>query len=351
MDPTNDLSKIPVLHAENKNNRKKKKIMEFLPVIIAAILIVAVIVTVSIVKSKKSEVTETEDTTTSTGSDTENEDNFIIPSDNQNEEATTPVTFMEDVEISFEGLSTEFSEMLTEHAYTSAAPVATKAEIKQTTTSEYKPVKKPTAPQITTKEHLEATTVVTTEAAPQDEDVLSVINSFFNRVYYFDGQMISGTEETPLEIAMNKDDFQVFSEIDGKDISFLMQNDKMYMLNPDTKKYTEFSASVQKMFGIDSSEFSFEFNNSQFDGYNPDSTTKAVFKNQDAVCYTYKNNEGRTEFICVGNEIKQMAMFDAQSNASTVLVADEFSSQIPDEMLNFQGYSKTNIISFMSSLM
>lgn len=325
--------------------------MEFLPVIIvAAILIIAVVVTVSIVKSKKSTVNETTDTTKTT-TEPEKTDNFFVPSDTQDEEVTTtPVTFMEDVEISFEGLSSEFSEMLTEHAFTSAAPVATKPEIKQTTSS-YQPVQKTTAPQITTKEHLEATTVVTTEAAPKDEDILSVINSFFNRVYYFDGQMISGKEETPLEIAMNNDDFQVFSEIDGKDISFLMQKDKMYMLNPDTKKYTEFSAAVQKMFGIDSSEFSFEFNNAQFDGYNPDSTTKAVFKNLDAVCYTYRNKEGRTEFICIGNEIKQMTMYDAQSNASTVLVADEFSSEIPEEMLNFQGYSKTNIISFMSSLM
>ena len=344
-----NLSEIPVLHAENKNERKKKKLMEFLPVIIAAMLIIAIVITVAIVKSKKSKVNEPEDTTTKiTTTETENSDDFIVPSENQKEDITNaPVTFMEDVEISFEGLSSEFSEMMTEHAYTSAVPVATKPEIQQTTTAP----QKTTVPQITTKEHLEATTVVTTESAPQNEAVISVINSFFNRVYYIDGQMISGTESTPLELAMNKDDFQVFSEIDGKDISFLMLNDKMYMLNPDTKKYTEFSASVQKMFGIDSSEFSFDFNNAEFDGKKPDSIKKAVFKNQDAVCYIYKNKNGRAEFICVDNEIKQITMYDAESNAASVLVVDEFSSQIPEEMLNFQGYSKTNIISFMSSMM
>ena len=348
-----NLSEIPVLHAENKNKGKKKRIMEFLPVvIIAAILIIAIIVTISIVKSKKSTANEKTDTTQTTNTETEKSNDFVVPSEDQNQEevTTTPVTFMEDVEISFEGLSTEFSEMMSEHAFTSAAPVATKPEIKQTTTS-YNPVQKPTKPQITTKQHLEATTVVTTEEANQDEDVLSVINSFFSRVYYFDGQMISGTESTPLEIAMNNDDFQVFSEIDGMDISFLMQGKKMYMLNPGTKKYTEFSATVQKMFGIDSSEFSFEFNNAEFDGYKPTSVTKAVFKEQDAVCYTYQNNEGKMEFICIDNEIKQLTVYDAEENASTVLVADEFSSQIPEEMLNFQGYSKTNIISFMSSMM
>ena len=46
-----------------------------------------------------------------------------------------------------------------------------------------------------------------------------------------------------------------------------------------------------------------------------------------------------------------MTLFDSDSKAKTVLVADEFSLEIPEEMMNFKGYSKTNIISFMSSLM
>ena len=338
-------TEIPVLSAEYNKTRKKQNIMDFLPVIlISAIVIIAVIVTVSIVKTKKANKDEP------SAPVTENAADLIVPSEKKDELDTTPVTFMEDVEISFEGLSSDFSDMITEHAFNATSPVATKPEVKQTTTP-YNPPAKTTAPQITTKEHLEATTVVTTENTEQNDKVLNVINSFFNRVYYFDGEMISGGESTPLEIAMNKDDFQMFSEIEGKDISFMMLSGKMYMLNPDTKKYTEFSASVQKMMGIDSSDFKFEFNNANFDGKKPNSVTKATFKGQEAVCYTYMNDENKMEFICVDDEIKQMTLFDSDSKAKTVLVADEFSLEIPEEMMNFKGYSKTNIISFMSSLM
>ena len=49
--------------------------------------------------------------------------------------------------------------------------------------------------------------------------------------------------------------------------------------------------------------------------------------------------------------VKQIILYNTDGNAETVLAADEFSAEIPDEMLNFKGYSKTNMISFMSSLM
>lgn len=347
MNEQNYGTEIPILRAENDKNRKKKKSMKYLPVIvIVAVLIIAVIITTAIIKSKKSNKND------ESGSATEISGDFIVPSDKDdekdNEVDTSPVTFMEDVEISFEGISSDFSEMLTEHALNASTTVAIKPEIKPTKST---PAPKPVKPQITTKEHLEATTVITTENANENKKVTDVITAFFNREYYFDGEMISEGEKTPLEVAMNKEDFHLFSEMEGKDISFMMLDGKIYMLNPDTKKYTEFSASIQKMMGIDSSQFTFEFNNANFDGHNPDSIKKATYKGQDAVCYTYKNDQSMMEFICVNDEIKQMTMYDIDGNAKTVLVADEFSTEIPEEMLNFKGYSKTNIISFISSLM
>ena len=336
-------TQIPVLSAQN-HNRKKKKIMEYLPVIaIVAVLIIAIIITMAIVRSKKNNNEKTSDVIK------ENAGDLLVPSEkNDEEDETTPITFMEDVEISFEGISSDFADMITNHAMNSSSTVAIKPEItRPASTSTPKPVK----PQITTSEHLEKTTVVTNKTTNGNKKVTDTITSFFNRSYYFDGEMISGGEKLALEIAMNNSDFQLFTEMEGKDISIMSLDGKIYMLNPDTKKYTEFSASVQKMMGIDASQFSFEFNNANLNGNTPDSVTKAKYNNQDAVCYTYKNNQLRMEFICVNDEIRQMTMFDTDGNAKNVLIADEFSSEIPDEMLNFKGYSKTNIISFMSSLM
>lgn len=343
MEIINNDTPIPVLSANN--NRKKKKLMEFLPVIIiVAVLIIAVIITVAIVKSKKNNE-KTEEAIT------ENAGDLIVPSEKEDEIESTPVTFMEDVEISFEGISSDFADMITTHAMNASSTVAIKPEISKPSSNPVQKPTKPAKPQITTKEHLEKTTVVTDENAGSNKKAIDTITSFFNGVYYFDGEMISGGEKMPLEIAMNKADFQVFTEMEDKDISLMSLDGKIYMLNPDTKKYTEFSASVQKMMGIDASQFAFEFNNANFDGNNLTSITKAKYNNQDAVCYTYKNDQIHMDFICINNEIKQMTMFDSDGNAKNVLVADEFTADIPDEMLNFKGYSKTNIISFMSSLM
>lgn len=341
---TNGNHDIPVVSAINENNRKKKKLMEYLPIVVIIVLIIAVIITVAVVKSKKSNKEEP------AGFVTENAGDFIVPSDEEGETDTSPVTFSEDVEVTFEGISLDFADELTEHAINASSTIAIKPELRPSTTVTQKP-SAPAKPQITTKEHLEKTTVVTTEKTESSNSVTNIIASFFKGKYYFDGEMISGGEKTPLEVAMNGSDFQLFSEMDGKDISIMNLNSKIYMLNPDTKKYAELTSSFQKMMGVDASQFSFEFNNVTFNGEAPSSVTKAQYNNQDAVCYTYKNENNHMEFITVNDEIKQMTLFDKDGTANTVLVADEFLSEIPEEMLNFKGYSKTNMLSFISSLM
>ncbi len=341
--PTDGTGNIPVVSASIENKRKKKKLMEYLPFMIAAVLVIAIIITVAVVKSKKNNKPDADEVITESAGD------ILVSSDKEAD--TSPVTFSEDVEVSFEGISLDFADELTEHAFNSASTIAIKPEVK-TTIGNQAPseTKKTSFPQITTKEHLEATTVVTTEKTDGNDRALKTIASFFDGKYYFDGHMISNGEKMPLEIAMNGADFQVFSEMDGKDISFMNFASKIYILNPDTKKYTEITPAFQKMIGIDGSQFSFEFNNVNFDASDPESVTKAEFNGKDAACYAYENPKCRMEFISVDGEIVQMTLFE-NGEAKNVLIADEFVSEIPDDMLNFKGYSKTNMISFMKSLM
>lgn len=354
---TDNTSTIPVLSAENKNGKKNKN-MEYAFIAIAVILVIAIVITIAVIKSKKS------DTNDAKGFVTEESGDFIVANKPEPESETetiknketdiSPVTFSEDVFVSFEGISTELAESLTEHTILSAVTTAIKPDAsstqKATTTAATTKNEKPTKPQITTTEYLEKTTVVTTQPTTSDETALTNISSFFSGIYYFDGEMIAGEEKTPLELAINGSNFHLFSEMDGKDIAIMSLDGKLYLLNPDTKKYMELTASVQKMMGIDASQFAFEFNKTKFDANKPFSVTKAQYNGQDAVCYTYKDEKTCIEFISVNEEIKQMVFFDSDGTASTILTADEFSSEIPDEMLTFKGYSKTNIISFMSSL-
>ena len=328
---------VPILKAENPQGKKNKK-MEYLIIAVAVIAVIAVIIAVVAVKSKKKPeingcVTE------------ETAGDLVVPSDENFE----PVTFTEDVEITFDGINSDLEDSLTEHSMFFSTQAAVKPEVSTTFKQTTAPATK--APAVTTKEHLEKTTVVTEEVTQQKSAVIDTIAAFFAGTYYFDGDMITAGEKSPMEIAMNGSDFQVFSELDGKDISIMQLDSKTYMLNPDTKKYAELTASFQKMLGIDTSDLKFEFNSTGFDAASPTKVTKATYNGQPADCYVYKNSRNHLEFIATDSEILQMTMFTADGEAKTILVADEFTKEIPSEMMNFKGYSKTNIVSFISSLM
>lgn len=328
---------IPVVSAKN-TDRKKKKTMEYWIIAVAAVLIIAVIIAAAAVRVKKNKPQDTDVSINESAGD------LTVP-----ENEHVPVTFTEDVEVTFEGINGELEDAITEHSMYYSTQAAVKPDV--TTKLSGTTAPKTTAPKMTTTEHLEKTTVVTNEDAQENDEVLDTISSFLSGTYYFDGDMITNGEKSPMEIAMNGSDFQVYSELDGKDISIMQLDSKTYMLNPATKKYAELTASFQKMIGIDASEMKFEFNANGFDPKKPTSVKKATYNGSPAKCYTYRNDSSHLEFIASETEILQLTMFDKNGTAKTVLIADEFTGKIPDEMLNFKGYSKTNMISFISSLM
>ncbi len=328
---------IPVLSAGNQERKKNKK-MEYLIIAAVIAIVIAVIITVFAVKAKKkTEITD------SVNEETAGE--LVVPTD----EVFEPVTFTEDVEITFAGINSELEDSLTEHSMFFSTQAAVKPEVSTTFRQTSAPPTK--APAVTTKEHLEKTTAVTEETTQAKAAVIDTISAFFSGTYYFDGDMITAGERSPMEIAMKGSDFQVFSELDGKDISIMQLDSKTYMLNPDTKKYAELTPSFQKMLGINTSDLKFEFNSTGFDAAKPTEVKKATYNGQPADCYVYINSKNHLEFIATETEILQMTMFSADGEAKTILVADEFTNEIPSEMLNFKGYSKTNIVSFVSSLM
>ena len=192
---------------------------------------------------------------------------------------------------------------------------------------------------------------MTENPADGSGEVMKVLTSFFSGKYYMDGTMISGGEKTPLEIAMDGNDFQIYSEMDGKDIAIMNKDGDIYLMNPDTKKYTELNAAVKKMMGLETTDFSFNFNKVKFDASAPSKVTAATHNGKSAVCYRYENKENMMDFIAVDEEIVQMILYNSERNPDTVVDIDEFTAGYPEDMLTFKGYSKTNMISFISSLM
>ena len=332
---------IPVVSGkEEEGKRGKNKKMKFL---IGAIIIIAVIIAAAAIISgaakKKNEKPAVQE---ASGAEAGTEE--------EEEKDTAPVTFSEDIEFTLEGVSADYEDMLQEHAFDTSVTTQYKPEsatIKPQTNA-VSPEKKP---DITTEKYIETTTVKTDIPAASSEKAIDVIRAFFSGKYYFDGEMISGGNKTVLEIAMDGEDFEAFTEFEKKDIAMMKIGGKLYMLNPDTMKYTEFSSAVQKMMGIDESAFRFEFNSIKCDADKPYSVTQAKYNGEDAVCYTYKTEEKTMEFTAVDEEIKQLAVYGKDGSASMALKADEFTGEIPGDMLTLQGYSKTNMISFFSALM
>ncbi len=327
-----------VINSKTQYERKNKK-MEIFLMIAAAVIVIAIIVAVVIAKGKKTDVPVNEHVAEETAG-------FLPETE---EKDTSPVTFTEDVSISFEGISGSYADELLEHATTAATTVAFKPEV---TTRPVPPQTiKPVKPQVSTTKYLEETTKVTENPADGSDNVMNVLTSFFCGKYYMDGTMISGGEKTPLEIAMDGNDFQIYSEMDGKDIAIMNKDGDIYLMNPDTKKYTELNAAVKKMMGLDTTDFSFSFNKVKFEAKSPSSVTEATHNGKSAVCYRYENNEHVMEFIAVEDEIVQMILCDSQKNPETIVDIDEFTAGYPEDMLTFKGYSKTNMISFISTLM
>lgn len=330
---------VPVVINSKTHYERKNKKMEIILIIAAVVVVVAIIVAVVIAKGKKSEIPVNENVAEETAG-------FLPETE---EKDTSPVTFTEDVSISFDGISGSYADELLEHATVSSTTVAFKPEV--TTRPVQAQTTKPVKPQVSTTKHLEETTKVTENLADGSGEVMNVLTSFFSGKYYMDGTMISGGEKTPLEIAMDGNDFQIYSEMDGKDIAIMNKDGDIYLMNPDTKKYTELNAAVRKMMGLETTDFSFNFNKVKFDASAPSKVTAATHNGKPAVCYRYESKENMMDFIAVDEEIVQMILYNSELTPETVVDIDEFTAGYPEDMLTFKGYSKTNMISFISSLM
>ena len=330
---------IPVVNAANTQGKKTLK-MEYWIIAVIAVAVIEVIITASVISKGRKNKPEPEDVVTESAGD------LILPTD----ESFEPVTFTEDIEITFGEGNTELEDAVTEHSLFFSTQAAVKPEAMPVFSTEAK-TEKPTAPKVTTTEYLEKTTKVSEETTEAKGSVLSTIAAFFSGKYYIDGTMINRGEQSPFELAMNGSDFQIFSELDGKDIAIMQLAGKTYMLNPDTKKYAELTPAFQKMTGINAEDLKFDFNAVGFDADKPSAVKKAEYKGEPADCYIYSSDKSHIEFIADENEILQMTVFNSDGSAATVIAADEFSAEIPDEMLNFKGYSKTNMITFISSMM
>lgn len=333
---------IYVVTSGEDDKRKKKKNMEIIVVAVVLILAAAIVLTAVVVRNKNKDkdngISHNETTAEISGDEIQESENVV-----------TPMSASDDIDVSFENVTTEFIEDFESHQETTSCVLATKEETVPLTSAVASTTVKET--QISTTEYYETTTVKTNTAVDMDTDVINLIQAFFDCRFYIDGTMMADGSKSPIEMAIDGNDMHVYSEMDGMDVAIMNLDGKLYLMNPEKKTYAVIDEAFQKMMGIDENSFSFDFTKIKFDSKSPSSVTKVKYEGKDGVCYAYENSKNRIEFVAVDGEIVQIVQFEGTSTVKTIITLDEFSAEIPSDMLTFKGYSKKNMISFVSDMM
>lgn len=325
---------------------------------VALVLIIAIVIAVMVTKSKENDDTLSDET--------------YANEESGNHE---PVSASDDVTVSFENMTTGMAEEFEEHDIITTLTTALHSEAttleniitadkttirnpenttnrspENTTAKTEKPTSS-SAEKTTAQHYVEQTTEKTGNNAIASDDVMRIINSFFKGKYYFDGTMVADGAQSAMEIAMDGNNYIVYSEMDGMDLGVLSLDGEFYLINPSAKKYTVLSKTLQNMMDLDMDSLKMDFNAGAFNGFQPTEVTEARYNGKSAVCYTYKNSQHHYDFVVVNGEIIQMVQYNSSGKAATVLHFDEFSADFDKNMVSIKDYKKTNILSFVKDMM
>lgn len=215
-------------------------------------------------------------------------------------------------------------------------------------TSPHKIEEKPTAANTTTgNSQTEPTT-----SKKQNEKVNAQIKAFFNRTFYIQGAFYSGNTGDPLYMSMDRDNFEVLTNLDGTELSFLKIGDTMYLKRPAVHQYAELTQSFFDALGMDPGMMQFDFGNTKYDDVKDKfSVSDITINGKPGVCYYYKNSEQAFKFYATNDELKQIEIYNADGTIASQFAIDYFSESIPGDQLTLKGYEKTGMGTLFADLM
>lgn len=194
----------------------------------------------------------------------------------------------------------------------------------------------------------EVTTRVSGAQARGDE--IDQIRVFFSGVYYVKGTLFGDDGNTPFELAVSGQDLETVADFDGNKLSFVRQNGKMYVKNPDSKTYAVLNSTLMSMMGMSDGDFKFSLGNMPYDADEPDEVAETEYEGAPAREYIYKNSESTAVVTVVNGKVRLIATGSSADSAVPKLLVDELSGSIPDDMLTLNGYKKQNVLIFFGNL-
>ena len=187
----------------------------------------------------------------------------------------------------------------------------------------------------------------------QADAAVTQITAFYDRKFYFEGKMFENGEGNPMSMAFDGDNYEVYTQLDGIEISIMKKNGKIYMKRPATKQYVELNDSLMSMLGLSMDDININLGSKDFNSMTPDSVYDVTINGKPGVCYQYKpDGGGYSEFYAVDGQLKEIDIKDNNFNTQTQLQIDVFSTSIPSDQLNLNGYTQAkSLFSMISDMM
>lgn len=208
-------------------------------------------------------------------------------------------------------------------------------------------VENTTAPTTTGNSQTETTT-----KKQNTEKIDAQIKAFFNRKFYIQGAFYSGNTGDPLYMSMDGENFEVLTNLDGTELSFLKIDNKMYLKRTALHQYAELSESFFDALGMDPSMMQFDFGDTKYDDVkNKFTVSEVTINGKKGFCYYYKNAEQAFKFYATNDELKQIEIYDADGSIASQFAIDYFSESIPGDQLTLKGYEKTAMGALFADLM
>ncbi|MBR3869566.1 MAG: hypothetical protein IKM66_09660 [Clostridia bacterium] len=191
-----------------------------------------------------------------------------------------------------------------------------------------------------------------TTSKKQNEKVDAQIKAFFNRSFYIQGAFYSGNTGDPLYMSMDGENFEVLTNLDGTELSFLKLGNTMYLKRPAVHQYAELTQSFFDALGMDPGMMQFNFGSTKYDDVKDKfSVSDITINGKPGVCYYYKNAEQSFKFYATNDELKQIEIYDADGTIASQFAIDYFSESIPGDQLTLKGYEKTGMGTLFADLM
>lgn len=200
----------------------------------------------------------------------------------------------------------------------------------------------------TTNSQTETTTANTQHTAKAEAQ----IKAFFDRSFYLQGALYTNGTGDPLFMSMDGDNFEVLTNLDGTELSFLKIDDIMYIKRTATKQYVELNESFFDMLGVDPGMMNFDFGNVSYENIKENiKTTNVTINGNPGLCYSYKNDTQSFKFFAENGELRQIEIFDADGTLASEFAISYFSESIPGDQLTLKGYEKTGMGTMFADLM